>query len=87
MFLTYRIYEKPSLVRLYLMLGTGAILESNLNLSLNPGAGIGFEYFVRENFVLDFNLGLAPIIHVNHAQHMLGYIPWPLPGTAIIYYF
>ena len=87
MFLTYKIYEKPSLVRLYFLLGTGAILESNFNLSLNPGVGIGIEYFVRENFVLDFNLGATPIIHVNHKQHLLGYIPIPLPGLALMYYF
>lgn len=87
MFITYKIYEKPSLFRLYLLMGTGALFESNLNVSLAPGAGIGIEYFARENFVLDFNLGAAPILHVNHEQHLLGYIPIPLPGVALIYYF
>jgi hypothetical protein len=85
-FLTYKVYEKPSLGRLYILLGTGAILESRLDLSVAPGAGIGFEFFLRENLVLDVNLSIAPIIHVNHAQHLLGYIPIPLPGLALMYY-
>ncbi len=86
MFLYYKIYEKPSVGRLYLLLGTGAIFESNRNITLIPGTGIGFELALRKNLLLDFNLGIAPFIHANHPQHMLGYLPIPLPGMALIYY-
>lgn len=84
-----RFYEPSPNFRFYGLMGSCFILETfPKHFTIIPGLGVGLEYRIFKGLVAAFDLSLAPFVPIGRPKNpILGYIPLPIPGISIAYYF
>lgn len=79
--------SSSSILSYYVLAGSGVILESLAHWTLIPGAGVGMEIAIYKGLTAALDISLAPYVPIGRSPTILGYIPLPLPGLAVVYYF
>lgn len=85
--LMYKFYTPSPSLSFYGLIGSGLLLESLKGFVMIPGIGAGLEWNIVKGLTAAFEIALAPYVPINKPPTMLGYIPLPFPGLALIYYF